>query len=193
MPVIRAAKANASPAKNNASPAKDNASPAKNNASSAKANASPAKANASPAKANASSAKANASPAKNETSSAKAEGGGVAAFLATLEGAAREDCVALDRLMSDVTGAAGAMYGASIAGYGSATIRYADGREAPWMAMGFSPRAKALTLYGMGRAPASLLAKLGPHDTGKGCLYVKRLADVDLAVLRKILESVGRG
>lgn len=71
------------------------------------------------------------------------------------------------------------MFGSSIVGYGSAMIRYADGREAPWFKIGFSPRKQALTLYGLlGDHASSILPKLGKHTTGKGCLYIKRLSDV---------------
>lgn len=117
----------------------------------------------------------------------------VAAFLATLDAATRADCERVDGWMRAATGAAGVMYGKAIVGYGTSTIRYADGREAPWMKMGFSPRKQALTLYGvLPGASAALLTKLGKHDTGKGCLYVKRLADVDAAALQKIIHAAAR-
>ncbi|MFO0680327.1 MAG: DUF1801 domain-containing protein [Polyangiaceae bacterium] len=117
----------------------------------------------------------------------------VSAFLATLDAATRADCTALDRWMTKAAGP-GTMYGKAIVGYGSKPIRYADGREVPWMAMGFSPRAQALTLYGLvGAGADGLLAKLGKHTTGKGCLYVKRLSDVDAKVLEKIIAVAARG
>ena len=117
----------------------------------------------------------------------------VTAFLATLDAATRADCERIDGWMRAATGAAGVMYGKAIVGYGSSTITYADGREAPWMKMGFSPRKQALTLYGVvSAASPALLGKLGKHDTGKGCLYVKRLADVDAAALQKIIEAAAR-
>jgi hypothetical protein len=85
------------------------------------------------------------------------------------------------------------MYGAAIVGYGTATIRYANGREAPWMKIGFSPRKAALTLYGvLGGATPTHLAKLGPHKTGKDCLYVKCLADVHGPTLKAILDRAAR-
>jgi len=116
----------------------------------------------------------------------------VAAFLATLDAATRADCERLDAWMRAATGGPGAMYGKAIVGYGSSVIRYADGREAPWMKIGFSPRKQALTLYGVHTAASpALLAKLGKHDTGKGCLYVKRLEDVDAGALEKIIRAAG--
>ncbi len=98
----------------------------------------------------------------------------------------------IDDWMAQAAGP-GAMYGKAIVGYGSKPIRYADGREAPWMKMGLSPRKQALTLYGLlGEGAEALLAKLGKHTTGKGCLYVKRLADVDAQVLKKLIALAAR-
>jgi hypothetical protein len=120
--------------------------------------------------------------------------GDVAAFFAALGDATRADCVAIDDWMAQAAGP-GAMYGKAIVGYGSKVIRYADGREVPWMMMGLSPRKHALTLYGLlgaGARAEALLAKLGKHTTGKGCLYVKRLADVDAQVLKKLIALAAR-
>ena len=116
----------------------------------------------------------------------------VADFFAALADATRADCVVIDDWMAQAAGP-GAMYGKAIVGYGSKPIRYADGREAPWMKMGLSPRKQALTLYGLlGEGAEALLAKLGKHTTGKGCLYVKRLADVDAQVLKKLIALAAR-
>ena len=81
------------------------------------------------------------------------------------------------------------MWGPSIVGFGHRRLRYPDGREIDWMAVGVSPRKAATTLYLTGGLDeyADLLADLGRHTTGKGCLYVKRLDDVDLKVLTKIV------
>jgi hypothetical protein len=81
------------------------------------------------------------------------------------------------------------MWGSAIVGFGHRTLRYPDGRETDWMAIGFSPRKANTTLYLAGglETYADLLADLGTHTTGKGCLYVKRLSEVDLAVLRKVV------
>jgi hypothetical protein len=117
----------------------------------------------------------------------------VAAFLATLPAATRADCEQLCAWMAAATSSEGAMYGKAIVGFGSTTIRYADGREAPWMKVGFSPRKAALVLYGVlpGASPP-LLEQLGPHELGKGCLYVKRLAAIDAEALQQIIESAAR-
>ena len=82
----------------------------------------------------------------------------------------------------------------AIVGFGQTTITYADGRQEPWMKVGFSPRKAALTLYGVlpGASPERLEA-LGRHDTGKGCLYVERLADVDASALEAIIRAAARG
>ena len=117
----------------------------------------------------------------------------VAAFLGALDAATRADCERLDAWMRAATGAPGVMYGKAIVGYGTTMIQYAGGREAPWMKLGFSPRKQALTLYGvLSAASPALLAKLGKHDTGKGCLYVKRLADVDAGALEQIIRAAAR-
>jgi hypothetical protein len=83
------------------------------------------------------------------------------------------------------------MWGDSIVGFGSYHDEYASGREGDWMLTGSSPRKRALTLYIMSGFSEyeGLLEKLGKHKTGKSCLYVKRLDDVDIQVLR---ELVGR-
>ena len=75
-------------------------------------------------------------------------------------------------------------------GYGPMRVRYASGREVDWMKIGFSPRKANLTLYVLNQTPeqAKLLEKLGKHKTGKGCLYVKRLSDVDEKVLEKVVS-----
>lgn len=102
----------------------------------------------------------------------------------------REDARAVAVLMAEVTGASAKMWGPSIVGFGSYHYRYASGREGDFMETGFSPRKQALTLYIMAGFSAypDLLARLGKHSTGKSCLYIKRLADVDLAVLRELVE-----
>jgi hypothetical protein len=101
----------------------------------------------------------------------------------------REDAQALCELMIEVTGVQPQMWGASIVGFGSYSYRYATGRTGDWPAVGFSPRKQALTVYlaeGFD-AHADRLARLGPHTTGKGCLYLKRLSDVNTDVLRELI------
>lgn len=81
--------------------------------------------------------------------------------------------------------------GGSIVGFGSYHYKYASGREGDAPITGFSPRKQALTLYIMGGFEQydDLLAKLGKHTTGSSCLYVKRLSDVDLDVLRELVTK----
>lgn len=118
--------------------------------------------------------------------------GSVEAFLNGVEDdGKREDAFALLKLMEEVTGEAATMWGDSIVGFGSYHYRYASGREGDWFLTGFSPRKRNLTLYimaGFERYDA-LLEKLGKFKTGKSCLYLKRLADVDLDVLRELVRQ----
>ena len=100
----------------------------------------------------------------------------------------RADARALVKLMRSVTGEKPKMWGPSIVGFGNCHYVYESGRQGDMPLTGFSPRKAATVLYGLtgfGEAEA-LLAKLGKHTTGKGCLYVKKLADVD----RKVLEAL---
>ena len=82
------------------------------------------------------------------------------------------------------------MWGSSIVGFGTQHLKYASGRELDWMVIGFSPRKQNLTLYipGSLESYADLLKKLGKHTTGKGCLYVKSLKDVDTKVLKELIQ-----
>ena len=102
----------------------------------------------------------------------------------------RQDSARLVELMHEVTGVAPRMWGSSIVGFGERHYRYASGREGDTFVVGFSPRKEALTIYAAGYLEqfADLLERLGRHKTGKGCLYIKRLQDVDLVVLRSFLE-----
>lgn len=130
-----------------------------------------------------------ATKATQRTLKIRATDDGVDSLLDTLDDATRADCALLDAWMRKATGGRGVMYGKAIAGYGTTTLRYADGRESPWMKMGFSPRKRALVLYGLlGQAADGHLAKLGKHETGKGCLYIKRLLDVDTKVLQRMIQ-----
>ncbi|HSM45105.1 MAG TPA: DUF1801 domain-containing protein, partial [Acidimicrobiia bacterium] len=122
----------------------------------------------------------------------KKHDGDVDAFLAGIEDEAkREDARALRRIMAEVTGDEGAMWGDSIVGFGSYHYRYASGREGDWFEVGFSPRKRSLTLYLMSgfEDREGLLSRLGKHSTGKACLYVNRLSDVDRDVLRRLVQS----
>ena len=105
----------------------------------------------------------------------------------------REDCRAISEMMREASGDAPRMWGDSIVGFGRRRYRYASGREGDWFITGFSPRKQNLTLYIMAGFDnyEALLGKLGKHTTGKSCLYVKRLADVDMPVLTElVVESV---
>lgn len=112
-------------------------------------------------------------------------------FITSVAADRRDDCRTLIRVMQKVTRAKPTMWGPSIVGFGTYHYKYESGREGDWFLAGFSPRARDLTLYIMGGADAypELLAKLGPHKTGVSCLYVKRLADLDLKVLEKLVAQ----
>lgn len=115
-------------------------------------------------------------------------------FLNTIEDEQkRKDAFALLEFFKEITGEKPVMWGPSIIGFGSYHYKYASGREADWMLTGFSPRKNNLTLNIMQGFDnyEHHLTKLGEHKTGKSCLYVKRLEDLDLDVLRKLIsESV---
>lgn len=103
----------------------------------------------------------------------------------------REDCFALLELMKQVTQLEPRMWGSSIVGFGSYHYKYASGREGDAILTGFSPRKQNLTLYIMAGFEQydELLKKLGKHSVGKSCLYVKRLADVDLPTLEELVRQ----
>ncbi|MCA9938991.1 MAG: DUF1801 domain-containing protein [Anaerolineales bacterium] len=114
----------------------------------------------------------------------------VDAFLQTVaDERKRQDCYDLLALMQEVTGAEPVMWGSSIIGFGSYHYKYASGREGEWFLTGFAPRKQNLTLYIMAGFDqyGELMSKLGKHSTGKSCLYIKRLADVDQDVLRRLV------
>jgi hypothetical protein len=125
----------------------------------------------------------------------KATGGDVSAFLAKVaDDGRRTDCTRIVELMEDAVRAPARMWGAGIVGFGDTVLKYESGRELDWFVCGFAPRKDAIALYGLlkpGPATEKLLAKLGKHKTGKGCLYLKKLADVDVDVLRDLVKQVG--
>jgi hypothetical protein len=107
----------------------------------------------------------------------------------------RLDCRKISELMRQATGAPPKMWGDAIIGFGSRRLKYSTGREVDWMIVGFAPRKQNITLYlSTGEEwNAELLSRLGKHKTGMGCLYFKRLSDVDEEVLKKLIsESVKR-
>jgi Domain of unknown function (DU1801) len=102
----------------------------------------------------------------------------------------RTDCFAVAKIMEEISGEKPTMWGPSIVGFGSYRYKYASGREGDWPMMGFSPRKKDLTLYIMMgfEKHADLMEKLGKHSTGKSCLYIKRLSDVHIPTLKKLIK-----
>ncbi len=117
----------------------------------------------------------------------------VPAFLSKIEDSeTRKDCKTLLGLMEAATGAKAKMWGSSIVGFGDYHYKSpATGREGDWFTMGYAPRKGTLTLYLMSgvHSHEALLGKLGEHKTGKGCLYIKRIGDVDGAVLKKLIRE----
>ncbi len=114
----------------------------------------------------------------------------VDSFLAGVEDKGRrDDAVAVCKLMQEATKQKPVMWGATIVGFGSQRLVYESGRELDWMVVGFSPRKANTVLYGIGvEKQAELLAKLGKYKTGKGCLYITRLADIDAKVLKELVK-----
>ena len=120
----------------------------------------------------------------------------VAAYLAAIEDPERRrDCRAVAALMRKASGAKAERWGRVIVGFGRVTQAYANGKTAEWPAIAFAPGTRELTLYLHCSAPAglALLKQLGPHRRSKACLYLKRLADVDVDVLRRLIEASLRG
>ena len=116
----------------------------------------------------------------------------VAAFLDQIsDDQRRKDCQRVLKIMKEATGEQPRMWGSSIVGFGAYKYRYASGHEGEWPIIGFSPRKNDLTLYIMpGFADyTELMAKLGKHKTGKSCLYIKKLDDVELPVLKKLITK----
>lgn len=115
----------------------------------------------------------------------------VSAFLNKIPDAARrEDCFAVAEIMRAVTKEEPKMWGPSIVGFGHYHYKGKSGREGEWMLIGFSPRKSDLTLYimrGFEEYP-DLMKRLGKHKTGKSCLYIKRLSDIDTRVLKELVK-----
>jgi Domain of unknown function (DU1801) len=102
----------------------------------------------------------------------------------------RADCVEVAKIMEEVTGERPKMWGPSIVGFGSYHYKYGSGREGDWPLTGFSPRKKDLTLYLMMgfEKHSELMEKLGKHSVGKSCLYIKRLSDIHVPTLKKLIK-----
>jgi hypothetical protein len=116
----------------------------------------------------------------------------VESYLAAIQDEARrQDCEALAQLMAKATKQPPKMWGSSIVGFGSYHYRYESGREGDICLVGFSSRKSDISLYGLLAAPRQeeLIPQLGRHKAGKGCLYIKRLRDIDLEVLEKLIAE----
>ena len=112
----------------------------------------------------------------------------VSAFIdAVSDPARRTDAKALVQIMKRAAGENPTMWGPSIVGFGSYHYKYESGREGDMPLIAFSPRKAATVFYGLGGSSKALLAKLGKHTAGKGCLYIKKLADVDPRVLETMM------
>jgi len=103
----------------------------------------------------------------------------------------KADSKTLATLMEELTGSKPKMWGESIVGFGDYRYKYASGREGDWFLAGFSPRKQNLTIYIMGYLEfyTDILENLGKHKHGKGCLYIKRLEDIDKEVLRTLIRT----
>ena len=127
--------------------------------------------------------------AENKTKQTEAS---VEDFLSKIEDEkVRRDSEKISELMRKISGEPPKMWGESIVGFGSRHIKSAAGREVDWLEIGFSPRKQNLTLYlNIGEGwDEDLLSKLGKHKLGLGCLYFKRLSDVDETVLAELIEK----
>ena len=123
----------------------------------------------------------------------QATGTSVDDFIASADDRRADEANVVDAMMRRVTGVEPKMWGPSIIGYGSYAYRYDSGREGTSCRIGFSPRKAQIVIYLVGNFDArqdeadALFARLGKHSSGKACLYIKRLADVDLAALEALL------
>lgn len=122
----------------------------------------------------------------------KKNDGSVETFLHSVENEKRrEDAFKVMDLMKEVTGEEPKMWGGSIVGFGDYHHKYESGREGDWFLTGFSPRKQSLTLYIMAGFAEyeDLMANLGKYTTGKSCLYIKKIEDVDLPTLKKLVKK----
>lgn len=122
----------------------------------------------------------------------KKTGASVAAFFnAIKDEQTRKDCKAVAALMQKATKAKAEMWGPGIVGFGKSTLKYANGREVDWMLTAFAPRKGNITLYVLADYPQrdELLANLGPHKASGVCLHIKRLSDVHIPTLNKLIVA----
>jgi len=127
--------------------------------------------------------------AENKT---KATAKSVPDFLESIEDPGRkQDCLTIAALMEELSGSNPKMWGESMVGFGDYHYKYASGREGDWFLVGFSPRKQNLTLYIMGYLEfyTEILEGLGKFKHGKGCLYIKKLEDIDLDVLKTLIST----
>jgi hypothetical protein len=127
--------------------------------------------------------------AKNKTKETAAS---VDSYIAAIKDEARrKDCEALAKLMARATKHPPKMWGSSIVGFGSYHYQYESGREGDICLVGFSSRKSDISVYGLNAAPnhEALVAKLGKHKAGKGCLYIRSLSDIDLKVLEQLVAD----
>ena len=129
--------------------------------------------------------------AENKTRATKAS---VTEFIKAIDDPVRRaDVRKVAAMMRKATGKRAKMWGSSIVGYGTYRYKYASGREGEFMMVGYSPRKQALSVYIMAGFSkyGSLMARLGKYKTGKSCLYIKRLSDIDEEILQRLInESV---
>lgn len=102
----------------------------------------------------------------------------------------RKDCLAILEMMRQATEAKPKMWGDSMIGFGEYHYKYASGREGDWFLTGFAPRKQNISLYIMAgfKRYEELMSKLGKYKTGKSCLYINKLADIDEAVLKELIQ-----
>jgi len=125
----------------------------------------------------------------------------VSKFLSTIKDVQkRKDCIEISKMMENVTKSKPEMWGASIVGFGRMKYRYANGKEAEWMLLGFAPRVQNIALYGLkvfhmthdglkeNKKENDFLLKLGKYKEGGGCLYINKLSDIDKKELEKIIK-----
>lgn len=112
-------------------------------------------------------------------------------FILSVDNDRQPDCQAIVQLMQEQSGYPPKMWGPAIIGFGSYHYKYASGHEGDAPIVAFSPRKAAISLYlGMFEGRDELLSQLGKHKTGKGCIYINKLADIDTVVLRKMVTAV---
>ena len=132
---------------------------------------------------------------KSATLKTAASGGDVEGLLATLDAGRQAEARELVTLMSKRLKAPAKLWGSTIVGFGDLHLTYESGRELDWFRCGFAVRKKYLALYGLksdGASTEALLAKLGPHDEGAGCVLVKSLEDLDRRVLTQLIDRAAR-